>query len=139
MRQMTQINIAFRRCYYQVIDQVKTLRNTSCAVRCTLLNYNTTHNVNQRELMRLFEGDIKTDILNSTYCSISKKHFDTKSIFISLGLFLIKVIDNLISNCLITLKINHRDMGRQVIDLYTNLLKILRTIGLKHNFLSLID
>ena len=24
--------------------------------------------VTQRELMRLFEGDIKTDILNSTYC-----------------------------------------------------------------------
>ena len=37
----------------------------------------------QRELMRLFEGNIKTDILNSTYCSISKKHFDTKMIFIS--------------------------------------------------------
>ena len=30
--------------------------------------------------MRLFEGDIKTDILNSTYCSISKEHFDTKTI-----------------------------------------------------------
>ena len=27
----------------------------------------------------------------------------------------------------------------KVIDLYTNLLKILRTIGLKHNFLSFID
>ena len=39
--------------------------------------------VTQRELMRLFEGDIKTDILNSTYCSISKKHFDTKTIFIT--------------------------------------------------------
>ena len=39
--------------------------------------------VTQRELMRLFEGNIKTDILNSTYCSISKKHFDTKIIFIS--------------------------------------------------------
>ena len=39
--------------------------------------------VTQRELMRLFEGDIKTDILNSTYCSISKEHFDTKTIFIS--------------------------------------------------------
>ena len=33
--------------------------------------------------LRLFEGDIKTDILNSTYCSISKEHFDTKMIFIS--------------------------------------------------------
>ena len=39
--------------------------------------------VTQRELMRLFEGDIKTDILNSTYYSISKEHFDTKTIFIS--------------------------------------------------------
>ena len=39
--------------------------------------------VTQRELMRLFEGDIKTYILNLTYCSISKKHFDTKMIFIS--------------------------------------------------------
>ena len=29
--------------------------------------------------MRLFEGDIKTDILNSMY----KEHFDTKTIFIS--------------------------------------------------------
>ena len=40
-------------------------------------------NVTQRELMRLFEGDIKTDILNSTFCSMSKEHFDTKTIFIS--------------------------------------------------------
>ena len=40
-------------------------------------------NVTQRELMRLFEGDIKTDILNSMYCSIYKEHFDTKTIFIS--------------------------------------------------------
>ena len=39
--------------------------------------------VTQRELMRLFEGDTKTDILNSTYCLISKKHFGTKMIFIS--------------------------------------------------------
>ena len=39
--------------------------------------------VTQRKLMRLFEGDIKTDILNSTYCSISKENFDTKMIFIS--------------------------------------------------------
>ena len=39
--------------------------------------------VTQRELMRLFEGDIKTDILDSTYWSISKEHFDTKMIFIS--------------------------------------------------------
>ena len=34
--------------------------------------------VTQRELKRLFEGDIKTDILNSVYCSISKEYFDTK-------------------------------------------------------------
>ena len=40
-------------------------------------------NVTQGELMRLFEGDIKTDILNLTYYSISKEHFDTKMIFIS--------------------------------------------------------
>ena len=39
--------------------------------------------VTQRKLMRLFEGDIKTDILNSTYCSISMEHFDIKTIFIS--------------------------------------------------------
>ena len=43
-------------------------------------------------------------------------------------MFLSKVIDILISNCLITLKINYQDM---VIDLYINLLKILKTIGLK--------
>ena len=36
--------------------------------------------VTQRELMRVFEGDIKTDILNSTYFSISKEQFDTKTI-----------------------------------------------------------
>ena len=40
-------------------------------------------NVTQRKLMRLFEGDIKTDMLNLTYCSKSKEHFDTKMIFIS--------------------------------------------------------
>ena len=39
--------------------------------------------VTQRELLRLFEGDIKTDILNLTYWSISKEHFDTKMTFIS--------------------------------------------------------
>ena len=39
--------------------------------------------VTQRKLMRLFEGDIKTDIKNSTYCSIPKEHFDIKIIFIS--------------------------------------------------------
>ena len=39
--------------------------------------------VTQRELMRLFEGDIKTDSLNLSYSSISKEHFDTKLIFIS--------------------------------------------------------
>ena len=39
--------------------------------------------VTQHELMRLFEGDIKTGNLNSTYCSISKEHFDTKTTFIS--------------------------------------------------------
>ena len=33
--------------------------------------------------MRLFEADIKTDILNSTYCAISEEHFDTETIFIS--------------------------------------------------------
>ena len=40
------------------------------------------NNVTQRELTRLFEGDIKSDILNSRYCSISKEQFDTKTIFI---------------------------------------------------------
>ena len=66
--------------------------------------------VTQRELMRLFEGDIKTDILNSIYCSISKEHLDTRNnIHIT---FLSKVIDNLISNCLINLKINYQDMDR---------------------------
>ena len=39
--------------------------------------------VTQRELMRLFEGDIKTNFLNSTYCLIYKEHFDTKMILIS--------------------------------------------------------
>ena len=39
--------------------------------------------VTQRELMRLFEGVIKTDILNLTYCLISKEQFDTKTMFIS--------------------------------------------------------
>ena len=53
---------------------VRTINNkTSCSYKTY---------VTQRELMRLFEGDIKTDILNSTYCSISKEHFDTKTIFI---------------------------------------------------------
>ena len=47
--------------------------------------------VAQRELMRLFEGDIETDILNSTYCSISKRHFTKKDFHI---IFLSKVIDN---------------------------------------------
>ena len=67
--------------------------------------------VTQRELMRLFERGIKTDISNSTYFLISKEHFDTKMIFISYSYQ--KVIDNLISNCLITLKINYHDMGWQ--------------------------
>ena len=66
-------------------------------------------NVTQHELIRLFEGDIKADILNSTYCLISNGHFDTNFHII----FLSKVIDNLISNSLITLKINYQDIGRQ--------------------------
>ena len=65
----------------------------------------------QREVMRHFDGDIKTDILNSTCCSIFKEHFDTKNDFDII--FLSKVTDNLISNCMITLKINYKDMGRQ--------------------------
>ena len=48
--------------------------------------------VTQHELMRLFEGDIKTDILNSTYCSIYKEHFDTKMIFISYSYQKLKII-----------------------------------------------
>ena len=48
--------------------------------------------VTQGELMRLFEGDIKTDILNSTYCSISKEHFDTKMIFMSYSDQKLKII-----------------------------------------------
>ena len=76
--------------------------------------------VTPRELMRLFEGDIKTDILNSTYFSISKEHFNTNTIFISYSYQ--KLINNSISNCLITLKITYQDMGMQFIDLYTNLL-----------------
>ena len=39
--------------------------------------------VTQRKLMRLFEGDIRTDMLNSTYCAMSKKRFDTKITYIS--------------------------------------------------------
>ena len=49
-------------------------------------------NVTQCELMRLFEGDIKTDISNSTYCSISKEHFDTKMIFIPYSYQKLKMI-----------------------------------------------
>ena len=35
----------------------------------------------QRELMRFFEGDIKTDILNSTYYSISIRNILTPKQF----------------------------------------------------------
>ena len=52
-------------------------------------------------------------------------------------IFLTKVTDNLISNCLITLKINYQDIGRQSYWFVQNLLKMFRTIGLKRNFLSL--
>ena len=62
-------------------------------------------NVTQRELMKLFEGDIKIDIINSTHCSISKEHFWHQNEFHII--FLSKVIDNLILNCLITFKINY--------------------------------
>ena len=48
--------------------------------------------VTQRELMRLFEGDIKTDSLNSTYCSVYKEHFDTKMILISHSYQKLKII-----------------------------------------------
>ena len=93
--------------------------------------------VTQRELMRLFEGNIKTDILNSTYCSISKKHFDTKIIFISHSYQKLQIIQ---SQTLWSLwKWITKIWAGKVIDLYTNLLKILRTVRLKHNFLSRID
>ena len=85
--------------------------------------------VTQSELMRLFaiEGDIKTDILNSTYCSISKEHFDTKTIFISYFYQKLGPIENLIWNCLITLKTNYQDMGvAKLLILYINLLKTLK-------------
>ena len=80
----------------------------TCLNRCSNLHHKY---VTHHELMRLIEWDAKTDILNSTYCSISKKHAcwhqnDFHIIFLS------KLIDNLISNCLITLKINCQDMGR---------------------------
>ena len=48
--------------------------------------------VTQHELMRLFEGDIKTYLSNSTYFSISKEHFDTKTIFISYSYQKLKII-----------------------------------------------
>ena len=88
--------------------------------------------------MRLFEeiSKLTFQIQHRAYCSICKEHFDTKNDF--LMIFLSEVKDNLISHCLITLKINYQDMVK-IIDLHTNLLKILRTIGLKHNFLSLTD
>ena len=64
-------------------DRVRT--NDVKKGNCPACHFAVTHMtfVTQRELMRLFERDIKTDILNSTYCSISKEHFDTKMIFIS--------------------------------------------------------
>ena len=43
--------------------------------------------------------------------NIYKEHFATKNDFHII--FLSKVIDNLISNCVIILKINYQDMGRQ--------------------------
>ena len=48
--------------------------------------------VTQRELMRLFEGEFKTDILNSLYCLISKEHFDTKTSFLSYSYQKLKII-----------------------------------------------
>ena len=46
--------------------------------RSPRLSWSVLTHVTQSELVRLFEGYIKTDILNLTYWSISKKHFDTK-------------------------------------------------------------
>ena len=57
--------------------------NTLAFLMTSLFTSNHIIYVTQRELMRLFEGDIKTDILISTYCSISKEHFYPKTIFIS--------------------------------------------------------
>ena len=91
----------------------------------------------QHELMRLFEGDITTDILNSTYMYVqhlrnilTPKRFSYH--------ILSKVTDNLILTRLIILKIYYQDiMAGKFINLYTSL--TLRTIGLKNNCLSLID
>ena len=54
-------------------------------------------------------------------------------------IFLSKVIDNLISNCLITLKINYQDMGRQSYWFVHKPIEVIENNGLKHNFLSIID
>ena len=56
-----------------------------CIISIYIYIYTLGKIVTQHKLMRLFEGDIniRTDILNWTFCSISKEHFDTKMIFIS--------------------------------------------------------
>ena len=82
-------------------------------------------------LMRLFEGDIKTDSLISTYCSVSKKHFYI--------IFLSKVIDNLIPNCDHLGNKLSRYWQAKLLICTQYLLKMLKTTGLKHYFLSLID
>ena len=68
---------------------------------------------------------------------MSKEHFDTKTIFISysyqkLQQFNLKLPDHFENKLL-------RFGQAKLLILYTNLLKILGTIGLKHNFLLLID
>ena len=45
-----------------VISEIKNYYKVTLVRKIEVLKY-----VTQRELMRLFEGDIKTDILNSTY------------------------------------------------------------------------
>ena len=87
--------------------------------------------------MRPFEGDIKTDISNPTYCSTSKEHFgafwNQNNFHIT---FLSKVIDYLISNWLIILKINYQDMGRQSYLFVFKSIEDIRTVGSKHTFLT---
>ena len=65
--------------------------------------------VTQHELMRLFEGDIKRHFKINILFNIKGTFWHQNDFHI---IFISKVMDNLFSNCLITLKINYQDMGR---------------------------
>ena len=65
--------------------------------------------VTQQKIMRLFEGDIKTDILNSTHFSISKEHFDPKTISYRIPIKSYRLFDLRLSGHFH----NYQDMGKQ--------------------------